>query len=150
MAQRGKILNQSHKSRNTHAVHQDALVARVAGANANTIVVVNSVGPIEVEAWISHPNGENHRVSLHPLLKFNFVCSHRCGTSGCCLLFLRLVFTTLIRFGVVFQDKKQVGCGHINASMYFNFFDLGNSLADVLYGAYNPRSVRELGEVVRS
>ncbi|KAJ8702868.1 hypothetical protein PTI98_001542 [Pleurotus ostreatus] len=34
----------------------DALVARVAGANANTIVVVNSVGPIEVEAWINHPN----------------------------------------------------------------------------------------------
>ena len=26
--------------------------------NKNTIVVVNSVGPINLEAWIDHPNGE--------------------------------------------------------------------------------------------
>ncbi|KAG5650794.1 hypothetical protein H0H81_011028, partial [Sphagnurus paluster] len=34
----------------------DALVAKVASANANTIVVVNSVGPITMEAWINNPN----------------------------------------------------------------------------------------------
>ncbi|OCH96632.1 beta-glucosidase [Obba rivulosa] len=34
----------------------DALVEQVAGVNNNTIVVVNSVGPILVEAWIDHPN----------------------------------------------------------------------------------------------
>ncbi|PPQ69063.1 hypothetical protein CVT25_004239, partial [Psilocybe cyanescens] len=36
----------------------DALVAKVASVNSNTIVVVNSVGPIIVEPWINHVNGE--------------------------------------------------------------------------------------------
>ncbi|KAF6766400.1 cellulose-binding beta-glucosidase [Ephemerocybe angulata] len=34
----------------------DALVARVAQANTKTIVVVNSVGPIEMEPWINNAN----------------------------------------------------------------------------------------------
>ncbi|KAI0651675.1 beta-glucosidase [Trametes meyenii] len=34
----------------------DALVKQVASVNKNTIVVVNSVGPIVVEQWIDHPN----------------------------------------------------------------------------------------------
>ncbi|KAJ7674294.1 beta-glucosidase [Mycena rosella] len=34
----------------------DALVAAVAAANTNTVVVVNSVGPINMEAWITNPN----------------------------------------------------------------------------------------------
>lgn len=29
----------------------------MASVNNNTIVVVNTVGPIVVEAWIDHPNG---------------------------------------------------------------------------------------------
>lgn len=41
----------------THAFFQDALVKQVASVNKNTIVVVNSVGPIVVEQWINHPNG---------------------------------------------------------------------------------------------
>lgn len=35
---------------------QDALVQQVAKSNKNTIVVVNSVGPINMEAWVNHPN----------------------------------------------------------------------------------------------
>ncbi|TCD67531.1 hypothetical protein EIP91_012285 [Steccherinum ochraceum] len=34
----------------------NALVEKVASVNKNTIVVINSVGPILVEAWIDHPN----------------------------------------------------------------------------------------------
>ncbi|KAL1952140.1 hypothetical protein VTO73DRAFT_1289 [Trametes versicolor] len=34
----------------------DALVKQVASVNKNTVVVVNSVGPIVVEQWINHPN----------------------------------------------------------------------------------------------
>ena len=34
----------------------DALVQAVAGNNGNTIVVVNSVGPLILEAWIDNPN----------------------------------------------------------------------------------------------
>ncbi|KAF9480035.1 beta-glucosidase [Pholiota conissans] len=34
----------------------DALVAQVASVNSNTIVVVNSVGPIIMEPWINHVN----------------------------------------------------------------------------------------------
>ncbi|KAF7345699.1 Glycoside hydrolase family 3 protein [Mycena venus] len=34
----------------------DALVAAVAAANKNTIVVVNAVGPINMEAWITNAN----------------------------------------------------------------------------------------------
>ncbi|KAI0067906.1 beta-glucosidase [Artomyces pyxidatus] len=35
----------------------DALVEAVAAVNKNTVVVVNSVGPIILEAWINNPNG---------------------------------------------------------------------------------------------
>ncbi|TFK30639.1 cellulose-binding beta-glucosidase [Coprinopsis marcescibilis] len=35
----------------------DALVQRVATSNTKTIVVVNTVGPIEMEPWINNPNG---------------------------------------------------------------------------------------------
>jgi len=34
----------------------DALVQAVAAQNNNTIVIVNSVGPLIVEPWIDHPN----------------------------------------------------------------------------------------------
>nr|XP_019000489.1 beta-glucosidase [Kwoniella mangroviensis CBS 8507]OCF63950.1 beta-glucosidase [Kwoniella mangroviensis CBS 8507] len=34
----------------------DALVKAIAESNNNTIVVVHSVGPIDVEQWIEHPN----------------------------------------------------------------------------------------------
>ena len=40
----------------TCLLYQDALVEAVANVNNNTIVVVNTVGPIIVEAWIDHPN----------------------------------------------------------------------------------------------
>jgi len=62
----------------------DALVTQVANNNKNTIVVVNSVGPLILEKWINHPNVT----------------------------------------GVVWS-----GLGGQEA---------GNSLVDVLYGAYNP------------
>ncbi|KAI9434675.1 beta-glucosidase [Lactarius indigo] len=43
--------------RNLTAWHNgDALVKAVAARNNNTIVVVNSVGPIILEPWIDHPN----------------------------------------------------------------------------------------------
>ncbi|KAJ6501213.1 beta-glucosidase [Mycena vitilis] len=35
----------------------DALVAAVAAANKNTVVVINAVGPINMEAWITNANG---------------------------------------------------------------------------------------------
>ena len=34
----------------------DALVQEVASQNNNTIVVVNSVGPLILEPWVDHPN----------------------------------------------------------------------------------------------
>jgi beta-glucosidase len=34
----------------------DALVQAVASQNKNTVVVVNSVGPLILEPWIEHPN----------------------------------------------------------------------------------------------
>lgn len=34
----------------------DNLVKAVAAANHNTIVIVNSVGPLILEPWIDHPN----------------------------------------------------------------------------------------------
>ncbi|KAI0361769.1 beta-glucosidase [Trametes cingulata] len=45
---------------NLQAWHNgDALVEKVASVNNNTIVVVNSVGPIIMESWIENPNGEH-------------------------------------------------------------------------------------------
>ena len=62
----------------------DDLVLAVAAVNNNTIVVVHSVGPLILEAWIDHPN-----------------------------------ITAVLWAGVPGQES-------------------GNSLVDVLYGAYNP------------
>ena len=62
----------------------DNLVQAVAAVNNNTIVVVHSVGPMIVEAWIDHPN-----------------------------------VTAVLWAGLPGQES-------------------GNSLVDVLYGAYNP------------
>ncbi|EIN08281.1 glycoside hydrolase family 3 protein [Punctularia strigosozonata HHB-11173 SS5] len=62
----------------------DALVEAVAAVNNNTVVVVNSVGPMTVEKWVDHPN-----------------------------------VTALVWSGLGGQEA-------------------GNSLVDVLYGAYNP------------
>jgi len=46
----------------------DALVLAVAEQNNNTIVVVNSVGPLIMEPWIDHPN-------------VTAVCIHFCPSS---------------------------------------------------------------------
>ena len=42
----------------------DALITAVANANNNTIVVVNAVGPIIMEAWVENPNGAHLTVSF--------------------------------------------------------------------------------------
>ena len=34
----------------------DNLVSAIASVNKNTIVVINSVGPLNVELWIDNPN----------------------------------------------------------------------------------------------
>ncbi|KAG2152791.1 glycoside hydrolase family 3 protein [Suillus clintonianus] len=62
----------------------DDLILAVAAQNNNTIVVVNSVGPLILEPWIEHPN-----------------------------------ITAVVWAGIQGQEA-------------------GNSIADVLYGAYNP------------
>ena len=36
---------------------KDELIAAVASVNDNTVVVVNSVGPIVMEKWIENENG---------------------------------------------------------------------------------------------
>jgi hypothetical protein len=59
-------------------------VLAVAAQNNNTIVVVNSVGPLIMESWIEHPN-----------------------------------VTAVVWAGIQGQEA-------------------GNSIADVLYGTYNP------------
>ena len=48
----------------------DALVLAVAAQNNNTIVIVNSVGPLIMEPWIDHPNVTAVRTLSIPL----FVC----------------------------------------------------------------------------
>ncbi len=45
-----------HRNNLTAWHNGDALVQAVAAQNNNTIVVVNSVGPIILEPWINHPN----------------------------------------------------------------------------------------------
>ena len=39
-------------------------MAKVASVNSNTIVVVNSVGPIIMEPWINNVNGETDFYSI--------------------------------------------------------------------------------------
>ena len=46
----------SHRQNLTAWNNGDALVQAVAASSTNTIVVVNSVGPLILEAWIDNPN----------------------------------------------------------------------------------------------
>ena len=52
----GKLITHPHRNNLTAWHNGDALVQAVAAQNNNTIVVVNSVGPLILEAWIDHPN----------------------------------------------------------------------------------------------
>ena len=61
---------------------------QVAKNNKNTIVVVNSVGPIIMEAWVNHPN---------------VTAIVSCGVT------LAPTLTNLCRFGVGSPVKKLVG-----------------------------------------
>ena len=45
-----------HRNNLTAWLNGDALVQAVASQNYNTIVVINSVGPLILEPWIEHPN----------------------------------------------------------------------------------------------
>ena len=49
----------------------DPLVLAVAAQNNNTIVIVNSVGPLIVEPWIEHPSVTAVRI-LSTSLAFSF------------------------------------------------------------------------------
>ena len=92
-------------SKNLTAWHGgDDLVLAVAAQNNNTIVIVNSVGPLIIEPWIDHPN----------------------------VTAVRILFTSL--FLCIFEKKEswQVVWGGIAGP------EVGNSLTDVLYGAWNP------------
>jgi hypothetical protein len=45
-----------HRNNLTAWLNGDPLVQAVASQNNNTIVVINSVGPLILEPWIEHPN----------------------------------------------------------------------------------------------
>jgi beta-glucosidase len=48
--------NEGDRNNLTSWHNGDALIQTVAANNPNTIVVVHSVGPLILEAWIDHPN----------------------------------------------------------------------------------------------
>ena len=87
----------------------DSLVNAVASVHKNTIVVVNSVGPLNVEPWIDHPNVT--AVSSWTLLNS---LSHELITLTWYSLALQVLWA---------------GLGGSEA---------GNGIKDVLYGDYNP------------
>ena len=73
----------------------------MAAQNNNTIVVVNSVGPLIIEPWIDHPNVTAVRI------------------------FIPIIF-------LFFKTPRQVVWAGMAGP------EVGNSLTDVLYGAWNP------------
>ena len=80
---------------------------KVASVNSNTIVVVNSVGPIIMEAWIDSPNGMyNNDLCGYCLLRYD-LSSHCCGK-----IVLRISTYSIhnffgSRFGAACLVKKQ-------------------------------------------
>ena len=75
----------------------------MAAQNNNTIVIVNSVGPLIIEPWIDHPN-----VTAVRNLVYLLICLH------------------------FFYNPRQVVWAGLAGP------EVGNSLTDVLYGAWNP------------
>lgn len=57
----------------------DELVLSVAAQNNNTIVVVNSAGPLTLEPWVDHPNV----TAVHLIFYFSSVSSTLPSFSGC-------------------------------------------------------------------
>ena len=59
------------------------LVLAVAAQNNNTIVIVNSVGPLIIEPWIDHPNVTAVRILfLSLLISFAFFLIPKIGCMG--------------------------------------------------------------------
>ena len=85
---------------------QDAIVEEVASANNNTIVIVNSVGPIIMESWIENPNG------TPPIISHRSSLIDDPSSYGCCKTQYRatslpaLISSQLIRSGPGFLDKR--------------------------------------------
>ena len=59
----------------------DALILAVAAQNNNTIVIVNSVGPLIIEPWIDHPNVTAVRILSTCIFLCNFYIKKT--TAGC-------------------------------------------------------------------
>ena len=51
------MIDEREGRKNLTAWHEgDQLVLAVAAQNNNTVVVINSVGPLILESWVEHPN----------------------------------------------------------------------------------------------
>ena len=103
------------------------MVQAVASVNRNTVVVVNTAGAIVVEPWINHPNGQCQWIS----------------NGSNCLLVVILAFSYCV--SLVWSSRTR---SWLVSSLILSMIDaidssirIGNSVTDVLYGAYNPRLV---------
>lgn len=121
----------------------DSLVAQVARNNNNTIVVVNSVGPLILEKWINHPNGELDRFFL--CLSELSITAFATSFSDCGSTYnldsrpvTNFVIDTSPRSGQALLVRKQVRQDSSNRELLIHSISSGNSLVDVLYGSYNP------------
>ena len=76
--------------------------------NNNTIVVVNSVGPIIVDAWIENPNGTLSLFLGGTNLLTSMLCSNGSGMVVLCLYYCLLPdWRITARCGPGSQGKKQ-------------------------------------------
>ncbi len=100
------------------------MVEKVASVNNNTVVIVNSVGPIIMDVWIENPNGA-------PCLSFLFAntdwgvytpSSHCCGK-----------LEPYTKPSSLVNRILQIWAGLPGQ-------EAGNAITDVLYGDVNPRS----------
>ena len=99
------------------------MVKRVASVNNNTIVVVNAVGPIIMEAWVENPNGAHLTVSF----------------SGHALIPSppHIVTAVVSALGRSSRPVVPIAFGQVWAGLPGQ--EAGNSLVDILYGDVNPR-----------
>lgn len=113
-------------------------MAAVSSVNKNTIVVVNSVGPINMEAWINNVNGT--RCFLLFKMSWLSVSSFSHGRRESKSLLQYFAISTML-CALGFNGSSRPRSRSVVPYILIDIIHLllGNGLTDVLYGAYNPR-----------
>jgi hypothetical protein len=115
----------------------DALVLAVAEQNNNTIVVINSVGPLILEPWIDHPNVTAVCIPLLPLRSSfeSILTAISCRSSGQDFLVKRPEIHLLMYFmgSGIPPDDFPTRLRRVLKTMELNFLEVKEQISSMFH-----------------